>query len=226
MKNPPDIITARPPAKRQPAKVKSPIVVLQERFGAVAQLVTQRNSDRTSAALRDMVEISGRFAGDRDRAMARLEKISDRVTLNDQRDVLLEAVYQPAPEREVRAIFGLMLEGIPSAASGATSGYGDTLTFSIMHADEDRDPSEYPRWRGFSAAVLFATARRLWERSTFTPSVAEVLGCARQVRQEYFSAFAATNRLLDIRANAEGVVEDSEPYDDADDFGDESEIPF
>lgn len=204
---------------------KSAVAVMQERFATVAPLVTRRNSERTADAIRSMVDLSGRFPDDRERALARLEKIPGRYELEEQREQLRLAVYVPATEVEARAILGLMLEGIPAAASGATVGYGDALAFSIAHADDDRDPEQFPRYRGFSAAVLFATARRLWATPTFTPSIAEVLEVARKVRAEHYAAFATTNRLLDLRFNAEGVVEDTNPVEE-DMAYDHATIPF
>ncbi|PWB89895.1 hypothetical protein C5688_13730 [Methylocystis sp. MitZ-2018] len=118
-----------------------------------------------------------------------------------------------------------MLEGIPAAASGATQSYGDALAFAVIHADDDRDPEAYPRWRGFSTAVLFAATRRIWTTSTFTPSIAEVIKTAREVRADYYAALARTNRLLELRANARDVIADTRRVMCPDDLH-EDDVPF
>jgi hypothetical protein len=209
---------------------KTPIAVLHDRFGGVAQLVARRNK----AALTDWLRSVGEFNGPlvlrdpdwcRSRALAMLEKIPGLEELEEQRETLRTAVYDPATETEARAILGLMLEGIPAAASGATVAYGDALAFAIVHVDDDRDPDDFPKWRGFSGAVLFATMRRIWEKTTFTPSIAEVLEIARKVRAEHYAAFSTTNRLLALRMNAEDVVADTEPVA-VDACADPDGIPF
>ncbi|MGD9543548.1 MAG: hypothetical protein AB7U86_05140 [Methylocystis sp.] len=172
-----------------------------------------------------MTELSSCYARDRERALGRLEKIPSRELLEEQHEALRAALYEPASEREARAILGLMLEGIPAAASGATQSYGDALAFAVIHADDDRDPETYPHWRGFSAAVLFAATRRIWTTTTFTPSIAEVIKTAREVRADYYAALARTNRLLELRANARDVIADTRRWIGADDLHEDDE-PF
>jgi hypothetical protein len=209
---------------------KTPIAVLHDRFGGVAQLVARRNKVVVTNWLCSVGEFDGPLVRQepdwcRSRALAMLEKLPGREVLGEQHEALREAVYEPASETEARAILGLMLEGIPAAASGATVAYGDALAFAVCHVDDDRDPDEFPKWRGFSGAVLFATVRRIWEKSTFTPSIAEVLEIARKVRAEHYAAFSTTNRLLALRMNAEDVVADTEPVA-VDACADPDAIPF
>lgn len=220
--------TTRSVSEKMGATRKSPLTVLQERFGGMEQLVARRNSERVTTALRAMTEIRGCGNDDRAAALARLEMLPARQELETQLEELRAAVYHPAPEAEVRAILALMLEGIPAAASGATETYGDALSFAVIHADNDRDPDQFPKWRGLSAAVLFVTAQRIWRKTTFTPSIAEVLEVARKVRAEHFAALSATSRLLVLRENAEDVVDDTQPveYSPADSFADPDSIPF
>ncbi len=220
-------------APAQSAPPRSPIAVLHDRFAGVAQLVGRRNKAAVKDWLRSTCEFNKLIVQRepdwcRSRALAMLQRLPDLQQLEDQREELCAAIYEPANETEARAILGLMLEGIPAAASGATVGFGDALAFAIVHADDDRDPDEFPRWKGFSAAVLFATARRIWEKSTFTPSIAEVLEVARKVRAEHYAAYSTTNRLLALRLNAEDVVDDTRPFPEtpADMAADPDTIPF
>jgi len=209
-------VTRIAPAKPKAVKQKSALAVLQDSFGDLPQLVARRNSGYVVSGVRSMCELSAHVPGHRERALERLKRIPCRGAIEGQREALRVAVYEPASEIETRAILGLMLEGIPAAASGATAGYGDWLAHSIIHADDERDPDEFPLYRGFSAAVLFATAQRVVKSSTFTPSIAEVLGPAQKVRAEYFAALSTTIRLRDLRLNAEEVAGYLEPEDAAD----------
>ncbi|CAJ0885250.1 hypothetical protein AMST5_03598 [freshwater sediment metagenome] len=225
MTNLPENVSRITPAKARSSAKKPPLVTLHEKFGPIANLVTRRNGERVLTALREMVEIRGCSPEDRPRALLRLDRLPPLAELDEQRHALRVAIYDPATEAEIRSVMGLMLEQIPAAATGATPAYGDGLTFELMHADDERDPDRVPRFRGFSAAVLFATSRRIVQTATFTPTTAEVLRTAQTVRSEYFAALGATNRLIALVENAQGVVEDTEPLETTEgQSGDE--IPF
>jgi hypothetical protein len=216
MKNPPDNI----PAMHGP---KTPLATLSKKFAPIGQLVARCNSSRVVDAVR-MVEIRGISDVSRKLALDRIDRLPPLAELEEQLVILHSAVFEPAPERELRAVLGVMLGGIPNAATQATTEYGDALVFSILHVDDSRDPDDFPRYRGLSAAVLFATAQALWLTCKFAPSIAEVIDTARRIRADYWSALAATNRLSTLRADAEDVVAITNPIDAA--VVDLDQIPF
>jgi hypothetical protein len=138
-----------------------------------------------------------------------------------QRDeaMLHDALTRKATEDEAASILGAMLAAFPTA-SKITGDYAEAMLELI-----DEDEEGFARamgMSGFSAAVLFATAKRLLRDDDFQPTIHRFLEVARKVRGEFFRAYTTTRRLRQLRSDAEALIRIAE-YDPA---TDKQEVPF
>lgn len=166
----------------------------------------------------------------RARAERRLSLIQDRKTLQRQCDDLHDAVFRSATEGEAEVIFAAMLDGLQAARDDVTTPIAAYLvTLSYAHDGDDDNGLR----NAFSTRVLASAAVRIWSRHGYSkaPLPSEVLEAARAARGGYLTAFTVANRALELRLEAESVIdffEDEEELaaimrgerDDDDDDGD------
>jgi hypothetical protein len=207
-----DASPATPPA--------TPIAQAFERFAPIEALVGRRTSWRTQQFVQNAATfppLDERFV---EPARQRLRLIPDRLTLHNQFTTLWDACYIPASPAETRLFVALCLDGIPAAASQATASLIDATVITLAGSPFDDPPGK----RAFSCPVLMSAARALWAQSKFAPSPAEFLAAATAARDRYLLALHLTDKLNDLRMDAEDVVEIlDEP---AAPVGDGDDIPF
>lgn len=211
---------------------RSALLAKLDELSDLEPIVARRLSYRTQRALKTMFPLAGSGEETYRRALTRAERLPDRLALHEQREALWDAVYVAASEPEIEALVGAMIDGVPNAASRVTPTVIDAIVYSIIHADDGRDPDDYPCWRGYSANVLACATRRIWSTQKFAFGAAEVLEAASAVRLDYWRALRATIQIEDLRVNAETIVNDFEDErelaaimrgerDEIDDFGGE-----
>jgi hypothetical protein len=185
------------------AATRSPLLDKLGELCQIEPIVVLRTSDPVTRWLKTALPLRGATDANYRLAQQRLERLPDRATLSHQCAELRNAIYAAAAEPEVEALVALTFDGIPSASSRVTTTLIDATVFSLMHADDDRDASEYPHWNGLSAQIIAGATRRLWRESCFVPCPKEFVEKALGVRWRYFSALRATDQLLELRRNAE-----------------------
>ncbi len=190
-----------------------------DRFGELEPLVTRRLS--TSKKLGGLAELRA-VEADRQRAVRRLQALPCAGSLRADLNALSAAVYEAAEETTLRFLVATLIEAIPAAGAQMTEVYIDGLVWSLAHVDDDRDPDDTPRYRGFSGNVLAAAVRKLWQTCRFAPSIEETIKAACAARSRYFEALAVTNRLMRLHSNAVGVIAQL----DYDPEADPDAIPF
>ena len=138
-----------------------------------------------------------------------------------QRDeaMLHDALTRKATEDEAAPIFGAMLAAFPTA-SRITGDYAGAM---LELTDEDEEGFDRALgMNGFSAAVLWATAKRLLRDEDFQPTIHRFLEAARLTKREFFRAYTTTRRLRQLRQDAEALIRIAE-YDP---HTDREEVPF
>jgi hypothetical protein len=134
-------------------------------------------------------------------AAERWEFIPSFRDLLDAMDAL-GAVFVEADEPNIRVLIGIMLDGLPSAKTLPSAGYIDALTFMLANPDSDDDEPA----SGFSALAVAATIVEVWRTKTFVPAPAEFLTLAAKKQFEFRRAYIISNRLYDLREQAEVVL--------------------
>jgi hypothetical protein len=198
----------------------TPISQAFDRFAPIEALVGRRTSYRAQQFVQNAASfppLDERFL---EPARQRLRQIPDRCALNDQHAALWDACYTPASPAETRLFIALVLDGIPAAAAQTTAALIDAIVITLSGSPFDDPPGKH----AFSCPVLMSAARALWAQSKFAPAPAEFLAAATAARERYLLALHLTNKLIDIRMDAEDVVETlGEP---AAPLGDGDDIPF
>ncbi|PPD09755.1 MAG: hypothetical protein CTY36_02720 [Methylocystis sp.] len=174
-----------------------------DRFGDLAPVVVRRAA--AAHAINRMFPIRGWSEQHRATALKRIERIPSLDVLKHDAQRLHAAIFSAATEAETRLVVGVMLDGLPAASSQISVGYIDAIVVSILHADDDRSSGDYPEFKGFSSHVLVGVARKLWDEQKFAPAISEFLAIAREKRAEFWRALQLTERLIEIRENAEDI---------------------
>jgi len=157
-------------------------------------------------------------------AIGRLDTLPAPSDLARQIDRLRAATFAAATEDEASFIIGTMLDAIPAAANRLSATYVDALVWAVLHADDDRDPSAFPKFRGFSVEVLASAARHIWLTVKYAPAIQEVVDAADKARARHHLALNTTLKIASLRENADAVVstvEAAEPMPE-----DPDAIPF
>jgi hypothetical protein len=193
------------------------------RFAPLCTLAFERSASWTK--LREVSMLGGGRMSDEVRAKAarRCERLPDLATLSDQAEAFYAAVYTRAKPDEVRWFVGVLFDGNQAWASRATRGAIDAIAFSLEHADDDRDPDAPHKFRGFSAAALAMAVQRIWLDKKFDPNICEIVQAAKDARARFWMAWRATERLIEIRDDADDVLAVTDP--DAPPI-DPDEMPF
>ncbi|MCA3572749.1 MAG: hypothetical protein IOC86_02460 [Aestuariivirga sp.] len=147
------------------------------------------------------------------------EVLPELPVLRRDEEMLIHALTRKATEDEAAPILGAMLAAFPTA-SKITRDYAEALLELINEDDEGFDRAM--GINGFSAAVLWATAKRLLRDDNFQPTIHRFLEVARLVRREFFRAYGTTKRLRQLRTDAEALIRIAE-YDP---HTDREEVPF
>ncbi len=202
---PPSIVTPLPRAAGS-----SMLARLFSEFLDLEPLVVKRTSGRNASVIKEALPIQWDRPNARERALARVEGMPSRAELTDDLRRLRAAVNgEPATPLQIKMLVAALLDGIPAARSHG-DGVEDAIVCTLQYAEDDHDESE-PNAFGFSARVLAAAVRELLAKHTFTPSAAEVLAAAKGQLERYWRALAATNKVLELRLNAEDVVAITDP---------------
>ncbi len=137
------------------------------------------------------------------RARTRIAHLPERDVLHDELELIHQSVFEPATELQIRALIGVMLDALPTAGAQVKVTYLDAMTETLRHTRDEGEGGA----AGFSAAVLARSIRMIWARSKFPPAIAEFIAIAREARAEFRNALRLTERLIDIRLDAEDLVE-------------------
>lgn len=125
---------------------------------------------------------------------AALKKL-DVVALREEAQQMREQFVGPTNTAAARALFGLMLDAIPSARQLDALTYLDALMNTLL-GEPDRD--EHGRdVAGFTPVIIAAAVRKIWRESTFAPSIAEVLTTLRKTRKELHATVMLCERAIE-----------------------------
>lgn len=207
----------------QPSLHANVVAKIFHRFGDLGPVVARRTN--AAFAIGRMFPIRGWSEQHRATALKRIERIPSLDVLKQDAKRLQTAIFSTATEAEIRLIVGVMLDGLPAASSQISAGYIDAIVVSILHADDARSSEDYPGFKGFSGHVLAGVARRVWGGQKFAPAISELLTIARETRSEFWRALQLTERLIEIRENAEDIEAITNP--DLSNLPDDpDELPF
>jgi hypothetical protein len=207
----------------QPSLPANIVAKVLNRFGDLGPVVARRTN--AAHAIKRMFPIRGWSDQHRATALKRIERIPSLDVLKQDAERLHTAIFSAATEAETRLVVGVMLDGLPAASSQISVGYIDAIVVSILHADDDRSSGDYPEFKGFSGHVLVGVARKLWDEQKFAPAISELLAIAREKRAEFWRALQLTERLIEIRENAEDIEAITNP--DLSNLPDDpDELPF
>ncbi len=174
------------------ASPSSSMLRTMEKLNSLERVIARRTGNEVTLALQRMSPLV--IANEKNYAIAkrRIAPMPDRMTLQAEYDGIWEAIYVPALDHEVETLVGAMIDGVPNAQARVKPEIIDAISYSVAHADDDRDPSDWPCWRGFSARVLAGATRRIWSTQRFAFGAAEVIDAARAVRLNYWNALEPT----------------------------------
>jgi hypothetical protein len=194
-----------------------------DRFGDLAPVVARRTN--AAHAIRRIFPLKGWSEQHRATALKRIERIPSLDVLKHDAQRLHAAIFSAATEAETRLVVGVMLDGLPAANSQLSVGYIDAMVMSLVHADDCLSSDDWPNFKGFSGHVLAGVALKIWATSKFAPAVSEILAIARETRAEFWRALKLTERLIEIRENAEDIEAITNP--DLSNLPDDpDELPF
>lgn len=200
---------------------KNTVRALFEQVGDLETIVARRVANSSNVfGLRPLDAKRANYVA----AINRLDALPVPSDLAMQIDRLHAATFTAATEDEASFVLGTMLDAIPAAANRLSATYVDALVWAVIHADDDRDPGESPKFRGFSVEVLASAARHIWLTVKYAPAIQEVVDAASKARARHHLALNTTRKLASLRENADTVIaaiEAAEPMPE-----DPDEIPF
>jgi hypothetical protein len=150
----------------------------------------------------------------REIALERFEMIPEDAVMYGARRQFEAAETEPAPEPWLHAAIGLMLDSIPGAEA-VSPAYRFGLIDSITNDDDSP---------GFSCAVIVMAIREMRRTIEGVPSPATFLKACTKHRGNFSKLVSFTERLIEIRQNAEDILEAT--GDLKFEYDDDEDVPF
>ncbi len=172
------------------------IALVSERFGKLELIVVRRRAEKT----REFIRTQGGLIGS-NRTVARATQVLKLLPSDDelraQINALEQAIHKPATLDQICFVVGAIFEGIPSAAKAVTPSLIDATAHVLAH-----DPECF-----FSAPVIWSGGLQMLRVCKFTPSPCEFLEASHEARGRYADAVQRTWQLLEIRDDAECLLD-------------------
>jgi hypothetical protein len=151
-----------------------------------------------------------------DEAKARLAIIPETAVLQEAAQLFDDAVRKSAPEGWYHLVLGTLLASMPNAKNVAPDyqfGVVDMLLNDEAIWERDCAP-------GFSAAIFVCAIRQVRREEEFVPTAAKILKACKEHRKRFKQLGLEVEMLIDVRQNAEQVIEEvNREYEDL--FGDD-----
>lgn len=171
--------------------MRQPAIILRRQLHTFLQYL-----DAHHVPLFDLAEAHKHRAA----AIRRCERMPTHETLRQALNAFHAATYGETDEAAARAAAGAMLDALPSSRNFDSGTYVDAMVDALLYDDND------DLYRGFTAPVVALGARCVLQTETYVPPIALFLDRARKERGHFRQALVLTDRLVELRVNAEEVL--------------------